>query len=170
MAVALNHLGRISVLERDFLEAKSFYQQAFSIYQNINDRGGLSASLAGLGSVAAGLGELEKSGEYLRQALHTAWEIHHIPLTLATLIDIAELYLKSDLMGRAIELLLYVRNNSGSDRETLDRAAMIVEQNKSQLPGFQLASAQKRAESYRMESLIDELLYELSVSEQEMNT
>jgi tetratricopeptide (TPR) repeat protein len=168
MAVALSHLGRIAILERDYLAAKSFYQQSLSIYQNINDRGGLSTSLAGLGSAAAGLGELEKSGDYLRQALQTAWDIHHLPLTLGTLIEIAELYLRSGLVERAIELLLYVRDDPASEHETRHRAAAIVEQNTSQLAGFQFAAAQKRVEAIQLDRMVEALLLELNISEKEM--
>jgi tetratricopeptide (TPR) repeat protein len=168
MAVALSHLGRIAILERDYLAAKSFYQQSLSIYQNINDRGGLSTSLAGLGSAAAGLGELEKSGDYLCQALQTAWDIHHLPLTLATLIEIAELYLRSGLVERAIELLLFVRDDPASDHETRHRAAAIVEQNTSQLAGFQFAAAQKRVEAIQLDRMVEALLLELNISEKEM--
>ncbi len=45
VAVALNHLAKVALLQQDFTQARQLYRRSFAIYEAIGDQGGLATSL-----------------------------------------------------------------------------------------------------------------------------
>jgi ATP/maltotriose-dependent transcriptional regulator MalT len=134
MAVALNHLGQVAVLEERFDEAGQLYDQSLAIYRQLNDRGGLATALSGLGAIAWATGEYETTRLYFQEALQIATEIQFVPLLLSILLGSGELLLETNRAGPGLELLALVRHHPASERETKERAEQCLTHYQPHLP------------------------------------
>jgi ATP/maltotriose-dependent transcriptional regulator MalT len=126
MALALNHLGKAALLEKDYPEAQRCFQQGLEIYSTIFDRGGLATSLHGLGNTALKTHQYAEAHAYLQQSLQVAREIQFVPLMLAILVSMAGLLLETGHRERARAVLRFVDAMKASDYETRRQAAALL--------------------------------------------
>jgi ATP/maltotriose-dependent transcriptional regulator MalT len=126
MAVALNHLGDIAILQSEEERAAELYAESLAIYQEINDRGGRAKSLQGLGRVAWARQDYEAARKRLAQALDMAYEIEFWPLVFSLLLDSGELLLQTNRSGLGFGLLALVQRHPHSDHETTARADQLL--------------------------------------------
>ncbi len=127
IAVTAKHLGEISLLHHDYQAAQELNEQSLSIYQKLNDKGGLAAAYQGLGQVAYESGAADLAVHHFRDALDIANKISFIPLQLSLLIDVGTLLLNNDLKNRGAELLRLVHDHPASNQQLKEKAASLLD-------------------------------------------
>jgi ATP/maltotriose-dependent transcriptional regulator MalT len=126
MALALNHLGEVALLERDFGEAQHFYKESLDLYQQIDDPGGLATTFHGLGRSASAKGDYSTSAEYLHQAYQIAAGIDFVSLILAIMVSAGELLARTGSKKKGLEYLNFVYHQLSSDQVTRDKARELI--------------------------------------------
>jgi DNA-binding CsgD family transcriptional regulator len=126
VAVTAKHLAEISLLQHDYEAARQLYEQSLSLYQKLNDQGGLAATHHGLGQVAYQVGAADLAAHHFREALDIADRINFIPLLLSLLIDIGALMLNNNLKNRGAELLHLVYDHPASNQQQKEKAASLL--------------------------------------------
>ncbi|NLG95904.1 MAG: tetratricopeptide repeat protein [Chloroflexi bacterium] len=163
MAVALNHLGEIANLQQNFDEAMQIFQRSIQTYRTINDRGGLATAMLGMGVAACGQGKRSEAQNYLREALQTADEIQFIPLILSVLTWAAELFARNGQHHQAVEILAFVQNHPGEDRETRDQARKLMDAAREILGEDEITFISEHARWRELEDVVHETLILLSM-------
>jgi tetratricopeptide (TPR) repeat protein len=126
MAVSLRHLAQVALLEGDASEARTIFEESLAIYRDLGDRGGLAASLTGLGMALTALGEYSDSWTQLRRALQITAEIGLPPLILSTLVGIGDLLLHRGQTNDGHELLSLVVQHPLSNQQTRDEVNILL--------------------------------------------
>lgn len=74
-AASFNNLGNKSYKAGQYTKAAKYFEQALAIHASVDDRAGVSRSLASLGRTQLALGALDASGESFRRALNATQAI-----------------------------------------------------------------------------------------------
>jgi tetratricopeptide (TPR) repeat protein len=64
IGVTAKHLGEIFLLQHDYRAAQQLYEQSLSVYQKLNDKGGLAAAHHGFGQVAFQAGAADSAAQH----------------------------------------------------------------------------------------------------------
>jgi DNA-binding NarL/FixJ family response regulator len=164
MALALINLGNLAIKEQAFVEAEERYQRSRTIYQDINDKGGLAAANWGSGIVSYEQGDYLLSQDYFRQALQLAVEIDYRPVLFGSLVDIAELLWEMGQRERPLTLLAFTAHHPATDHETQSKAKIRLTNDYQELVSPQLfAAATAKGEASNLDTLTADLLYQLSL-------
>lgn len=126
MGLALNNLGTLALLKTNFSQALRLFNDSYAIYKDIGDRGGLANALLGLGNAHRGLDELDEAWQVLHAALELTVAIDSVPLTLTTLIGLAEVLWAQSQQARSIELLTVVEQHPLATHESRQRAEQLL--------------------------------------------
>jgi tetratricopeptide (TPR) repeat protein len=113
MALALNRLAEIALLQAAYAEAGNSTSAVWLTADQ--DRGGLATSLNGLAQVAVAQGDYPAAQHQFQQALQIAAEIQFVPLILAVLVGVAELWLRAGRVERGLELLTLTGSHPAGD-------------------------------------------------------
>ena len=89
VALASVNLGNLALKENALSEAGDAFLRSRSIYQDINDQGGLAAAHWGLGLVAFAQHDLARAQAHYQEALHLAEAIDYRPVLFGLLVSIA---------------------------------------------------------------------------------
>jgi ATP/maltotriose-dependent transcriptional regulator MalT len=122
VALALQRLGRVACMKENYDEAGDLFSKSLSYYQDINDPGGLAATLHGLEDTAWAQGDSSLAIRYYHDALRIALEIQWVPLILSILVSTQRIWVSSQ-PARAIEVLAFVQWHPAAERETQELAA-----------------------------------------------
>ena len=101
MAVTALHLGQLAWLQGDRSQARQDIEQALATYREIGDPGGRARALLGLGQLALDEQNWATARRCLQEALRMAVEIQFVPVTLAILVEVGILWLRTGGSGRA---------------------------------------------------------------------
>ena len=71
----LINLGNLAFKERDLAEAEEQFQRSRTIYQDINDKGGLAAANWGLGMIACEQGDFARTQGYFERRCSLRWTL-----------------------------------------------------------------------------------------------
>ncbi len=104
-ANSLNHMAAIALLQGNFLEGHQIYMKSLDIFLHIYDPGGLGSTYLGLGNSALARGDFPVAGQYFRQGLQIAIQIHWLPLIIALLTGVSELLLWAERAEQSATLL-----------------------------------------------------------------
>jgi DNA-binding CsgD family transcriptional regulator len=164
MALALINLGNLALKEQAFAEAEECYQRSRTIYQDINDKGGLAAANWGSGIVSYEQGDFLLSQGYFRQALQLAVEIDYRPVLFGSLVNIAELLWTMGQRKRPLTLLAFTAHHPATDHETQSKAKTRLTNDYKKMVSPQLfAAATAKGEASDLDMLTADLLYQLSL-------
>jgi len=114
-------LGALSTAQSDFAAAERFLQQGLSLYEELNDRWGIAASLNALGIVARDSGNYRAAQIYFERSL-THWRTLSDPLSTArclhNLANVAKIqgdYLRAQMgLSEAAQIFQDVGDASGA--------------------------------------------------------
>ena len=163
MAVALNHLGRMLILEGSYAQAQGLYQENITIYRDIGDRGGLAAALDGLGKVTVALGDYASAERCYFQALQVAGtEIIHT--TFSVLSGLAYLWLLMGHPMRGVELLALLLYHPGGHDEVKRQVEEILSRYEAELPPDLLAAALGCGKKLDLEAVVAQMLAEYEIN------
>ena len=121
IASNLNNLGMIFHHQSQYEQATDYFQQSLDIRYTIGDQSGIAMGLNNLGFVYLKLSKKRKSQKLFRDALTLSQSINLTPLTLEILLGCAILYLQSDQLARAGELIGLVRHHPSHDSDIQER-------------------------------------------------
>lgn len=134
MAISLTHLGSIALAQGNHEEAQQLYARSVQIYRAIDDPGGRANALCGLGWAAALQGERHDAHAYFAEALQIADQIRFLPLNLAILTGVGELFRQTGQTDHAVEILALVLHHPASEHGTKEKARTILAQIEGRLP------------------------------------
>jgi tetratricopeptide (TPR) repeat protein len=155
MGEVLNHLANIALLQGELSEAEGYYHESVTLNRDMGNRGGIAASLEGLGNLMLSQGDYQQAEVYLIEALHTAGaEI--VQFALSILIGLGELWIGTGQHERGAELLAFVLHDPASTQEIRDR----VEQFKVELGEDAGNLVWERGKPLDLETVVAELLAE----------
>jgi tetratricopeptide (TPR) repeat protein len=162
MALTLSNLGNLALKEGEYAEAERHFAQSRTLYQEINDNGGLAAANRGLGIVACAQDNFELAQEYFRQAVQLSVAINYRPLIMALAVNIAELLWALGQRERPLRLLAFTAQHPASDHETRHTAAQQLAAWETAVPPQLFANASQQAQNDDLQSLIEMLQFELA--------
>ncbi|MCA9913677.1 MAG: tetratricopeptide repeat protein, partial [Anaerolineae bacterium] len=91
VALALDNLGFVAVLRSQFAKAIQYFEESFSIAEAIGNRHGAAKVLNNLAIAVKGHGNLTAAIELYYEALAVAHEIDALPITMDSLLGLAEI-------------------------------------------------------------------------------
>jgi DNA-binding SARP family transcriptional activator/predicted ATPase len=154
-------LGRLAIVEGEYVQAQQLFQQSCSILEG---SAMYAWVLSGLGFVARGLGQPDRARQHLCKALLLASEVGDLVATLLALGSIALLLVDEGQVERAVELYAlvdsrfpYVANAQWAE----DVAGRHIAAAAKALPPDVVAAAQERGRARDLEATVKELLAEL---------
>jgi DNA-binding NarL/FixJ family response regulator len=155
------------LLQGDSREAGRLFAESLSIYEEIGDRGGLAASLGGLGRSALAQGDLALAGARLHRALEIASGVRFVSLVLSLLASTGDLLLRAGGTHRGIQLLAHVLNHPGSEEDVREQAQRLLDQQRREMDQDLFASASDQGRNQRLEAVVDAALQDLASMERQ---
>ncbi|PKN91690.1 MAG: hypothetical protein CVU44_17400 [Chloroflexi bacterium HGW-Chloroflexi-6] len=95
MAVALLHMGDLSLELRDYEKARRCFERALPTYRELNDQGGLSNAYNGMGRLLLAENQSLLAGGYLHQALQVALDLKFLAQTLRVMVGVADWFTRN---------------------------------------------------------------------------
>jgi len=164
MALSLINLGNLTLKEKDFVEAEELFRRSQTIYQDINDKGGLAAAKQGLGIISCEQGDCLLAQDYFGQALRLAVEIDYRPLLFGLLLNIAELLWQMGQRERPLTLLAFTAHHPATDYETQAKAqTRLATVYQKMVDGSLFETAVSQGKVSNVETLTTDLLHQLSL-------
>src|SRR5690606_5812827 len=105
MALALCNLGDVALRQRRLAEAQDLFARSVSLYNTIDDKGGLAAAYNGLAQAAVAQGDYETGQTMLHQALTIAAAIGFTPLLIRVLAATGAFLLQKGWVAQGLALL-----------------------------------------------------------------
>jgi tetratricopeptide (TPR) repeat protein len=163
VALSLFYLGCVALAEEKHFEAESYYQESLIALQEIGQSGQVTYSLAGLGSVALGLGDIRQAEQRLCAALRAIIETRGFRPSMYVLPAVAMLLAEQGKTEQAVELYALTSRyrlvaNSRWFEDVFGRHIAAVA---ATLPPEVVAAAQERGKARDLEATVEELLVEL---------
>ncbi|MBC7810251.1 MAG: tetratricopeptide repeat protein, partial [Burkholderiales bacterium] len=119
-AQVINNLGELARLNHDLKEASLRYQQAVELHEEAGNKTGETLSRINVGMIAFDAGELDESRQILQDALKTAVKLGALPLVLAAVAGLAQVFAKTDEPLQSVELLAMVLHHPASNSHIRD--------------------------------------------------
>ena len=157
VASALNVLGIVALLGREYEEGKRYLEESLAICRELG-LGYLASCLNNLGHVHVRLGEDDKAWGYLREALNESVAVGAAHVTLEALVGVAGLRAKAGRYVRAAELAGLVLGHSALSEETKQFVDPLLATLREALSADELEAALERGESLVLEEVVAEVL------------
>ncbi len=157
-AFALANLGYISAELGKHTEAEQLSLEGLAIFREIGDRWGMANTLSNLGSIACTLRKHSAAWEYFHEALKIAVELQAMPLALEALTGLAWVLSREGGPQKALEMLAAVLRHPASDRETRERAELLLTDLQTSLSPETVATALERGAEREIEQVLEEFL------------
>ncbi len=158
VAVALNNWGVACHMLGEYAEAQSLLQECLALCRELGHRHIAAHALASLGGVAGALGADRAAWQHTHEALRTAREIGSLSAMLFGLVSAAALLARQAEPERAAELAALVFHHAATNRETKDRAKLLLAQLEAQIPGPILNAARERGRARKLEEMAEQVL------------
>ena len=126
-AATLGNAGVVAMRLGDLAESQRLHEESLILKQALGNRRSISISLINLGEVTCALGDLDASRRAFHEALRLTLAVQAEPLTLDTLVGLANLLAQGDQEEEAIRLLQLAGHHPASSRETQEKAAQQLE-------------------------------------------
>jgi tetratricopeptide (TPR) repeat protein len=160
-AEMLNNLGYMNHHHLGDLEkAKRYYHESLSVAQEIGHRHGATSTMSNLGHLYVLMGEHAPAWKFLRQALSESMAIGVPPLTLDTLVGVAQLRAETGQAEPAAELLGVVMNHESTELDSVQVAETILAGLRGELPAETIETALEKGKSLQLDTVVAELLAE----------
>jgi predicted ATPase/DNA-binding SARP family transcriptional activator len=125
LARCLSSAGHLAYEQGEFQQAEAYLLEALAMWQAMTGQeAGMASTLRHLGHmlVAAGEHRHAEAGQYFRQSLELATEQQLAPIALDVCIGVARLWVRSQAMAQAVELLTLVEQHEASTFATRETA------------------------------------------------
>lgn len=160
MAFCLNHMGDVAFALGAWVQARRFHEEGLEISKGMDNPWGKSSSLKGLGRVACALGKYEEADSYFREALELATQIKRVMAEADILVETAQLLAQKDEPRRAVELLTVVVENHATEKDSRDKAEVLLAELRAKLPAEEFEAAIQNGKAGDFEEVVNEILKE----------
>ena len=177
VSVRLNILGKIVYDQGEVEEAKQYFQESLDISQKFDFTGPMIKALGGLGWASWALGDAQSGRKYIRKALEKGIKNRMFPAVLEALFYLADQLIqetpaedtsfstqpgstKSGPKGQALELLNLVAHHPAMEHPFKGRAARLLGELETKLPGEVIAAARERGNNQTLDEIVAEILAE----------
>jgi tetratricopeptide (TPR) repeat protein len=141
MAWALHGLGDLAREQKAYPQAQEYHRQSLVLFEKIGDLNAMSETLNALGNTLCSLAEYAQARVYFQQALQVALSVQAIPVALDVVVGLVRILAEEGASQQALELLAISLHHSGSEQETLDKAASLWSKLTAKFtPGFVMAA------------------------------
>jgi len=157
-AVALLNIGAAAWYERDFAQARDFYQQAYRIFESYNKQDHSAAvTLYNLGLIEILLDEPQLAENYFRQALYTSDDLGSLAYSLPPIIGFAALRgYYGDLEG-GLEWLGMATTHPSMQKTFLEDMEMVIEKVWAETPQAERDAIMERGKTLQLNTIIDQI-------------
>ena len=154
----LKLLGMIAHKLGQTNHAVTLLRQSVSQFREMGDRTLIADALVDLGVIMRDTQEESKAKQYLLEALQTAMETQTNHTALQALVEIAAMEMRAGNTELALELLTHCLRFPSAMREVTDRAQALRAELVAHLTPQRIKSAEARAQTRSLESLVQESL------------
>ncbi len=157
----LNNLGYIfhHCIEQ-YEAAKRCYHESMLIGRETGHRHGVTSTLSNLGHLHVLTGEHNAAWSYLQEALNEFVAIGVVPLTLDTLIGVAQLWVETGRAIPAAELLGLALNHPAVEASSIQAAEPILAKLREAVPPEQYEQATEHGKALKLDDVVARLLSE----------
>ncbi len=141
----------------DLVMAEKLAREALNVLGEMKFPWGISGALHVLGCIALAAGNLEEARRHLHESVRIADQAQSVAQVLRHLSGVALLMLKEDQPERAIVLAAFISVHPASWRDTLDRAAQILETDAGKLTRKTIEAARRKGERLTLQAVLDSL-------------
>lgn len=140
-ALALSNLGLVAQKQAYYNDAVALFAESIAIQRKIGYELGVGLSLRNLCTTLLELQQLDEAAAHLQEVLLLAHKIRNLPLGLAGLVGLAQLYgLRSD-WATTSRLAIFVQQHPATEEEIRQRAADLLAAAQVHLPADQHATS-----------------------------
>lgn len=140
-ALALSNLGLVAQKQAHYTDAVDLFAESIAIQRKIGYELGVGLSLRNLCTTLLELQQLDEAAAHLQEVLLLAHKIRNLPLGLAGLVGLAQLYgLRGD-WATAIRLATFVQQHPATEEEIRLRATDLIGAAQTHLPAEQRATS-----------------------------
>lgn len=133
-ALALSNLGLVAQKQAHYTDAVALFAESIALQRKIGYELGVGLSLRNLCTTLLELHQLDEAAAHLQEVLLLAHKIRNLPLGLAGLVGLAQLYsLRSD-WATASRLATFVQQHPATEEEIRLRATDLLAAAQAQLP------------------------------------
>jgi tetratricopeptide (TPR) repeat protein len=159
MGIGFYHrgLGDLALARGEFDEAAEHFETYLEKALAENRNWSVAYALVGLGKSATGRGDYELAGRYLAVSVARAQDEGTQDLITLGLAALAELYLQTGNLRRAVEIAAFVQNYRLTWGYVRDEAQAVLTQAEASLPAEAFVTAEWRARKLQMATLLAEV-------------
>jgi hypothetical protein len=106
-----------------------------------------------LGAAALGLGDLEKSLQYLEESIRLSLSRENPDQTASALYFLAKLLVANNQTSKAVQILACVLEQPATWQAIKDRAVVLLEELSSELPAKEFAKAKEEGQKQMLEEV-----------------
>lgn len=139
-ALALSNLGLVAQKQAHYTDAVDLFAESIAIQRKIGYELGVGLSLRNLCTTLLELQQLDEAAAHLQEVLLLAHKIRNLPLGLAGLVGLAQLYGLHGDWVMAIRLATFVQQHPATEEEIRLRATDLLAAAQAQLPAEQRAT------------------------------
>jgi tetratricopeptide (TPR) repeat protein len=165
IANTLNNLGEVTHNRGNHEAAWQYLEESLVICREIGYRRGIALNLSNLGHVAAAREDGDAAWRCYRDALSESAEISAVSITLAALAGVARLLVQNRHNKRAAELLGLALHHPSTEVDDKQGAELPLATLREKLPADQLEAALERGKALDLETVVQELLEEFTLTE-----
>jgi predicted ATPase len=158
IAMCLGDLALVLAEAGHYQEALERGLEGFTIAKGIGHFDLVPYTLYGLGAASLGLGDLEKSRQYLEESIRLSLARKSPDQTASALYYLAKLLLAKGQATMAIQLLACILEQPTCWQAIKDRAKILLSELESQLPAKDFAKAKAEGQKWGLEKVASDLL------------
>jgi tetratricopeptide (TPR) repeat protein len=158
LGTAYRSLGKIAQMQEKHEQAVVMFRKSLEIFTELGGSWFVARVLTEMGISLLALGDEAEAGRVWRESLHTATDIHGIPVALEALAGFASLQAKQGDKEHALELLLFVLNHPASLQVTKNRASALQSQLETQITPSEVEAIQIQVKEKTFEAIVEEAL------------
>jgi len=158
MGTAYRYLGLATLAEGQYTEAQLHLRKSLEIFGEYIEGWDIARSLTYLGEALMLAGDFDKAQTTYRDALRLAIQANAIPITLDSLLGMAQLYGHIGKPEHALELSYYVLNHAASVQETKDRARQLISDMEKRSSIEQIGTPREQMSTQSLEELVGKIL------------
>lgn len=138
MGTAYRYLGSAYLAESQYIEAQAHFRKSLEVFGEYTEGWDIALSLYYLGEASMLEGNLTEARKDYLKALRISFDTHSIPITIDSLLGLANLYAKAGEPEPALELSYYILDHPSSTQEAKDRAIRLGNETEKLLKGSQV--------------------------------
>ena len=162
MGTAYRYLGSVHLAKGQYTDAKAYFHKSLEIFGEYTEGWDIALSFYFLGEAALMEGKLLEAKNLYLKALRISFDAHSIPITLDSLLGLAQVHAQAGRAEYALELSYYILNHQSSTQETRDRASEFCNQIRKKLTDSQIHVVEEEALNRTFDEIVSSVIVGVS--------